>query len=95
MKIILLGYGKMGHEVEQMSLQRGHEILARIDNTDDWERFRVSKRFSDSQFINLSDSKDVVAIEFSTPATALDNINRCFDLNIPVVCGTTAAVDVV
>ena len=43
MKIILLGYGKMGHEVEQMALQRGHEILARIDNDDDWERFRVTK----------------------------------------------------
>jgi len=98
MKIILLGYGKMGHEVEQMALQRGHEILAKIDNNEDWERFRVSespslqvtKEFSDSQILNFSDSDKVVAIEFSTPATALDNINRCFDMNIPVVCGTTA-----
>ena len=43
MKIILLGYGKMGHEVEKIALQRGHEILARIDNEEDWTSFENSE----------------------------------------------------
>ncbi len=81
MKIILLGYGKMGHEVEKIALQRGHEIVARIDNEEEFKNSGIQK---------LRNSGDVVAIEFSTPATAYDNIKRCFDLNIPVVCGTTA-----
>lgn len=81
MKIILLGYGKMGHEVEKIALQRGHEIIARIDNEEE---------FSNSGIQQLKNSGNVVAIEFSTPATAYDNITRCFDNNIPVVCGTTA-----
>ena len=84
MKIILLGYGKMGHEVEQIALQRGHEIIARIDNSSELENLKTLK--SEKR----SDSEEVVAIEFSTPATALNNIYRCFDMNIPVVCGTTA-----
>ena len=81
MKIILFGYGKMGHEVEKIALQRGHEIIAAIDNEED---------FKNSGIQEFKGSGDVVAIEFSTPATAFDNIKRCFDLNIPVVCGTTA-----
>lgn len=81
MKIILLGYGKMGHEVEKIALQRGHEIVAAIDNEEEFRNSEIQK------FRNL---EDVVAIEFSTPATAFQNIKQCFDLNIPVVCGTTA-----
>lgn len=84
MNIIILGYGKMGHEVEQVALQRGHNIIARIDNSSELENLKILK--SEKR----SDSEDVVAIEFSTPATALNNIYRCFDMNIPVVCGTTA-----
>lgn len=79
MKIILLGYGKMGHEVEKIALQRGHEIIARIDKDKD----------SEIQRLRDSETHKTVAIEFSTPATALSNINLCFDMNIPVVCGTT------
>ena len=79
MKIILLGYGKMGHEVEKIALQRGHEIIARIDKDKD----------SEIQRLRDSETHETVAIEFSTPATALSNINLCFDMNIPVVCGTT------
>lgn len=74
----------MGHEVEQVALQRGHKIIARIDNSSELENLKTLK--SEKR----SDSEDVVAIEFSTPATALNNIYRCFDMNIPVVCGTTA-----
>lgn len=81
MKIILLGYGKMGHEVEKIALQRGHEIIAIIDNEEE---------FRNSGIQEIKNQGDVVAIEFSTPATAFENIKRCFDLNIPVVCGTTA-----
>ena len=83
MNIILFGYGKMGHEIEDIALQRGHNIIATIDNE------REFQDFSDSQILRFSDS-NIVAIEFSTPATAFDNIKKCFDLNIPVVCGTTA-----
>lgn len=78
MKILLLGYGKMGHEVEQIALQRGHSIVATIDNVNEWAEKNDMLREAD------------VAIEFSTPATALENIKRCFDMNIPIVCGTTA-----
>ena len=85
MKIILLGYGKMGHEVEKIALQRGHEILAKIDNENDWNSFKHSA----AQQLNNS-ATQTVAIEFSTPATAFENIKSCFDMNIPVVCGTTA-----
>ena len=84
MNIIILGYGKMGHEVEQVALQRGHKIIARIDNSSELENLKTLK--SEKR----SDSEEVVAIEFSTPATALNNIYSCFDMNIPVVCGTTA-----
>ena len=75
----------MGHEVEKIALQRGHEILARIDNEEDWTSFENSE----TQKLRNSETQ-VIAIEFSTPATAFDNIKRCFDMNIPVVCGTTA-----
>ena len=85
MKIILLGYGKMGHEVEKIALQRRHEILAKIDNEEDWNSFENSG----TQELRNSGTQ-VIAIEFSTPATAFGNIKRCFDMNIPVVCGTTA-----
>ena len=84
MNIIILGYGKMGHEVEQVALQRRHKIIARIDNSSELENLKTLK--SEKR----SDSEEVVAIEFSTPATALNNIYSCFDMNIPVVCGTTA-----
>lgn len=82
----------MGHEVEKIALLRGHEIIARIDNSSELENLKKSKseNFSDSQILKFSDSEEVVAIEFSTPASAIDNIHRCFDMNIPVVCGTTA-----
>ena len=76
MKIALLGYGKMGKIIEKIALQRGHEIVAKIDNDNDWEQ--------------LSGRPSIdVAIEFSTPQTAVKNIYRCFDLNVPIVVGTT------
>lgn len=77
MKIALIGYGKMGHEIERIALERGHEIVCTID-IDNQEVFE-SDTFRSAQ----------VAIEFTRPETALDNYRRCFMANIPVVSGTT------
>jgi 4-hydroxy-tetrahydrodipicolinate reductase len=79
MKIALLGYGKMGKIIEKIALQKGHEIVAKIDNDSDWEQFVGASLYG----------RPDVAIEFSTPQTALKNIFRCFDLNLPIVVGTT------
>lgn len=77
MKIALLGYGKMGKTIEQLAVNKGHEIVykagANLENGD----------------INLAD----VAIDFSTPEAAFDNITRSFELNIPVISGTTGWLD--
>jgi len=77
MKIALLGYGKMGKEIEKICLQKGYTIVARIDNEKDWQRFANEIAQAD------------VAIEFSMPTVVLDNIQKCFELNIPIVVGTT------
>lgn len=74
--IALLGYGRMGKEVEEAALKQGHSIVARIDNESDWQNTEAL-------------SKANVAIDFSIPATAPINISRCFDLNLPIVVGTT------
>jgi len=73
MKILLLGYGKMGKTIERIALERGHEIVGRID---------VDNR------TNIPTNADV-AIEFSQPEGAFNNIRFCLENNIPVVCGTT------
>ena len=81
MKIALLGYGKMGHEVGKTALAKGHEIVVTIDNEQEWnERLALLKTVD-------------VAIEFSQPDQAFANINRCFDLHLPIVVGTTAWYD--
>ena len=81
MKIALLGYGKMGHEVERIALAKGHEIIVTIDNDQEWiERAELLKQAE-------------VAIEFSQPDQAFNNISRCFDLHLPIVVGTTAWYD--
>jgi len=77
LKIALIGYGKMGKAVEKMALSRQHVIVAKIDNEDDWDHERAK----------LTDCN--VAIEFTTPEVAPDNIKRCFELDLPVVTGTT------
>ncbi len=78
MKIAIIGYGKMGHEVEKAALARHHEIVVTIDNAQEWETRADLLRQAD------------VAIEFSQPDQVVSNINRCFDLHLPVVVGTTA-----
>lgn len=74
MKILLIGYGKMGKTIEKIAQQRGHEIAGRIDVGDD--------------FLHTDLHADV-AIEFTQPGAAVTNLKTCFDKGIPVVCGTT------
>jgi len=81
MKIALLGYGKMGKAIEATAVERGHTIGVTIDDEDDW-------------MDKLEELRDCdVAIEFSTPDTAVDNIMKCFNLDMPVVVGTTGWYD--
>ena len=77
MKIALIGYGKMGHIIESIARERGHEIVSIIDqnNLDEFE----SNAFASAD----------VAIEFTTPQTAADNILRAWKAGVPIVCGTT------
>lgn len=67
----------MGKTIEKMALQKGHTIVAKIDYDDDWKHLKNEVKQAD------------VAIEFSTPQTVVKNMFRCFDLNIPIVVGTT------
>ncbi len=77
MRIVLIGYGKMGKEIERLALGRGHTIVARID-------------VDNAHELTTLTSKEVdVAIEFSNPASAFVNISTCIKKQIPVVCGTT------
>ncbi len=82
LKIVLSGYGKMGREVEKVALERGHQIVARIDNADDWEKY-----------LNDIKEKGNIVIDFSMPEVALENFERCFDAGLPVVTGTTGWYD--
>jgi len=77
MKIALLGYGKMGQIIERFALERGHEVVLKI-SIDNLEDLTIA---------NLR--KADVAIDFSTPDAAINNIYTCFDANVPVVVGTT------
>ena len=81
MKIALIGYGKMGHELEKAALAQGHVIVATVDNPQEWTERQDLLKQAD------------IAIEFSQPDQAFANINRCFDLRLPVVVGTTAWYD--
>lgn len=77
MKIALIGYGKMGHEIEKVALERGHEIVCIIDENEE-------QKFDSPQFKSAD-----VAIEFTSPQSAPENYRRTFAANIPVVSGTT------
>lgn len=77
MKIALIGYGKMGKEIEKIALDRGHEIVLKIDITN-------------PEDLNIENLKKAdVAIEFTIPASATANYKLCFEAGIPVVSGTT------
>tara|TARA_R110002126_G_scaffold277560_2_gene423556 strand:- start:43810 stop:44511 length:702 start_codon:yes stop_codon:yes gene_type:complete len=76
MKIALLGYGRMGKEIEKIAISRGHEIVIRKD-------------VDDAVDITLAD----VAIDFSVPNSAFNNITNCINNNVPVISGTTGWLD--
>ncbi|MDZ4205241.1 MAG: 4-hydroxy-tetrahydrodipicolinate reductase [Bacteroidales bacterium] len=81
MNLVIIGYGKMGKEIERVALERNHNIVARIDGEKDWETHSAALK------------EAAVAIDFSTAHSAADNIRRCFKLGLPVVCGTTGWLD--
>ncbi len=81
MKIALIGYGKMGKEIEKIALDRGHEVILKIDISNP-EELTVH---------NLQ--KADVAIEFTMPSSAVSNYQLCFEAGIPVVSGTTGWLD--
>ena len=81
MRIALIGYGKMGKEIEKIALDHGHEIVLKIDITNP----------EDLTIRNLQ--KADVAIEFTIPSSAVNNYQLCFDAGIPVVSGTTGWLD--
>jgi 4-hydroxy-tetrahydrodipicolinate reductase len=77
MKIALIGYGKMGKAIERIALSRGHDIILKIDldNSADLTKENLSKAD--------------VAIEFTGPSSAAQNLLKCANAGIPVVCGST------
>jgi 4-hydroxy-tetrahydrodipicolinate reductase len=76
MKIALIGYGGMGKVIEEKAIARGHEIVLRVTKD------------SDPSWKNAMKNADV-AIEFTQPEAAVENIYTCFEQNIPVITGTT------
>lgn len=77
MHIALIGYGKMGKAIEEIALQRNHTVILIIDenNTADFTKENLSKAD--------------VAIEFTSPHSAFENVKKCIEWNTPVVCGST------
>lgn len=81
MKIALLGYGKMGRAIEEIALQRGHEVVVKVG----------IENLEDKSVENLK--KADVVIEFTGPESAFDNLKLCADTGVPVVCGSTGWLD--
>lgn len=77
MKIALIGYGKMGKAIEEIALQRGHEIVLKVND----------ENLADFNEANLK--KADVAIEFTGPHSAFDNVKQALTWGIPLVCGST------
>jgi len=77
MKISIIGYGKMGKTIARLAPQYGFSDFVIIDNEEDWLQKQSDLKTCD------------VAIEFSTPQTVLSNLSKCFELQLPVVSGTT------
>jgi 4-hydroxy-tetrahydrodipicolinate reductase len=81
MNIAILGYGKMGKEIEKIALERNHKVLLIVDIDNQSE-------LTSENLLNID-----VAIDFSIPGIAYSNIIRCFEANTPVVSGTTGWLD--
>jgi len=80
-KIALIGYGKMGKAIEEIARQRGHEIVLKIDlhNAGDFTAANLQKAD--------------VAIEFTGPGSAFNNVMKCLEYGVPLVCGSTGWQD--
>lgn len=78
MKVAIIGYGKMGHEIEKVLIERGHEVALRID-VDNRAELMTPEKMAGVD----------VAIEFTSPATAFDNITQCIKMGVPVLSGST------
>ena len=81
MKIALLGYGKMGKAVEKIAIAKGHEIVYKVSLENAFDFMPISLQNVD------------VAIDFSMPDAAVENINKCFEAKVPLVIGTTGWYD--
>ncbi len=81
MKIALIGYGKMGHAIEEIARAKGHEIVLKVS----------IENVEDNTIENIR--KADAAIEFTGPHSAFDNIIRCLDAGVPVVSGSTGWLD--
>ena len=77
MRIALIGYGKMGHMIEQLAVQRGHEVVLRISK-------KNLQDFTSENMVNAD-----VAIEFTSPDNAFENVKQCIDFSVPVISGST------
>lgn len=77
MNIALIGYGKMGKEIEAAAVKRGHAVVLKINKDN-------AERISDTDL-----QKADVAIEFSTPHSVINNIKQCISARTPIVVGTT------
>ncbi|HEY6062270.1 MAG TPA: 4-hydroxy-tetrahydrodipicolinate reductase, partial [Chitinophagaceae bacterium] len=77
MKLALIGYGKMGKAIEEVALHRSHQVILRIDQPNLYE------------FTKENLSKADVAIEFTGPQSAFENVKKCLEFGVPVVCGST------
>ena len=81
MKIALIGYGKMGKAIEEIAIANGHEIVLKID-------MQNSHEFTHAALQNAD-----VAIEFTGPHSAFENVKKCIEFGVPVVSGSTGWLD--
>jgi 4-hydroxy-tetrahydrodipicolinate reductase len=81
MKIGLVGYGKMGQAIEQVAIERGHEIVLRITSSNQNEMTAENLQKTD------------VVIEFTKPESGYENVTTCLSAGVPTVCGTTGWSD--
>ena len=81
MKIALIGYGKMGRAIEEIAINRGHEIVLKIDEYN----------LADFNKNNIATAN--VAIEFTGPHSAYDNVKKALEFDVPLVCGSTGWLD--
>ena len=81
MRIALIGYGKMGKAIEEIAIARGHEIVLKIDID------------NPGSFTKENLSKADAAIEFTGPQSAFENVKKCIEMGVPLICGSTGWVE--